>query len=219
MTNRFKDRIEAGRLLAAQLEDYAGRPDVIVVGLARGGIPVARVVADALNAPLNVLVVRKLGLPSQPELAIGALASGWVRILDDDLINACRLSTRQIEAITAHEQAELERRDALYRQYHAPLCVHGKCVILVDDGMATGMTMRAAIHALAQQQPRQIVVAVPVAARETCDAIEHDPRFSNITTCVCALKPDVFRAVALWYEDFPQVGDEEVYAMLDRCTT
>jgi putative phosphoribosyl transferase len=211
---RFKDRVHAGQLLAAKLRPYARRSDVIVVGLARGGVPVAREVAQALGAPLEVLVVRKLGLPDQPELAMGAIAAGGVQVMDEALVRECGISARQLAVITLHEQAELARRERLYRQNRPPITVGNKCVILVDDGMATGLTMRAAIKAMAQQKPARVMVAVPVAARATCDELANDPDCADMTTCVCTLMPDVFYAVGVWYEHFPQTTDEEVCAAL-----
>lgn len=208
---RFRDRREAGRRLAAQLREYAHRPDVIVLALPRGGVPVGYEVAKALGASLDVFVVRKLGLPGHDELAMGALASGGVRILDEGLVRAARVSEDDIQRVTAMEQAELERREAKYRGNRPVPDVRGKTVILVDDGLATGATMRAAVAALRQEGPARIVVAVPVAAPETCDA------FRDVADeIVCAVTPEPFHAVGLWYDDFSQTTDDEVRALLDR---
>lgn len=211
MTSRFRDRHEAGRRLAAKLRHYATRPDVIVLALPRGGVPVGYEVAKALGAPLDVFVVRKLGLPWHEELAMGAIASGGVRVLDPDLLRAARVSEADLARVTAAEQAELERRERQYRGDRPFPDLRGKTVILVDDGLATGSTMRAAVAALRQEGPSRIVVAVPVAAPETCDA------FGDIADeVVCAETPEPFRAVGLWYNDFSQTTDEEVHELLER---
>jgi len=209
MVSRFRNRRDAGRRLAAELRTYANRSDVIVLALPRGGVPVGYEVATALGVPLDVFVVRKLGLPWHEELAMGALASGGVRILDDDLIRVARVSTEDIERVTAAEQVELERRERRYRGDRPFPDLTGKTVLLVDDGLATGSTMRAAVAALRQEAPRSIVVAVPVAAPATCDA------FRDIADdIVCAETPEPFRAVGLWYDDFSQTTDEEVHELL-----
>lgn len=209
MVSRFRNRRDAGRRLAAELRTYANRSDVIVLALPRGGVPVGYEVATALDVPLDVFVVRKLGLPWHDELAMGALASGGVRILDDDLIRVARVSTEDIERVTAAEQVELERRERRYRGDRPFADLTGKTVLLVDDGLATGSTMRAAVAALRQKVPRRIVVAVPVAAPATCDA------FRDIADdIVCAVTPEPFRAVGLWYDDFSQTTDEEVHELL-----
>ena len=209
MVSRFRNRRDAGRRLAAELRTYANRSDVIVLALPRGGVPVGYEVATALDVPLDVFVVRKLGLPWHEELAMGALASGGVRILDDDLIRVARVSTEDIERVTAAEQIELERRERRYRGDRPFPDLTGKTVLLVDDGLATGSTMRAAVAALRQEVPRSIVVAVPVAAPATCDA------FRDIADdIVCAVTPEPFRAVGLWYDDFSQTTDAEVHELL-----
>lgn len=209
MVSRFRNRRDAGRRLAAELRTYANRSDVIVLALPRGGVPVGYEVATALDVPLDVFVVRKLGLPWHDELAMGALASGGVRILDDDLIRVARVSTEDIERVTAAEQVELERRERRYRGDRPFPDLTGKTVLLVDDGLATGSTMRVAVAALRQEVPRRIVVAVPVAAPATCDA------FRDIADdIVCAVTPEPFRAVGLWYDDFSQTTDEEVHELL-----
>ncbi len=209
MVSRFRNRRDAGRRLAAELRTYANRSDVIVLALPRGGVPVGYEVATALDVPLDVFVVRKLGLPWHEELAMGALASGGVRILDDDLIRVARVSTEDIERVTAAEQVELERRERRYRGDRPFPDLTHKTVLLVDDGLATGSTMRAAVAALRQEVPRRIVVAVPVAAPATCDA------FRDIADdIVCAVTPEPFRAVGLWCDDFSQTTDEEVHELL-----
>jgi predicted phosphoribosyltransferase len=210
---RFQDRDDAGRRLAAELSAYAGRDDVIVLGLPRGGVPVAYRVAEALHTPLDVFVVRKLGLPWHEELAMGAIASGGVRVLDSDLIKIARVSDADIERVTMAEQTELERRENRYRGDRPFPDLHGKTVILVDDGLATGSTMRAAVHALRQQGPGDVVVAVPVAPPEVCDAFRY-----IADEIVCAETPEPFQAVGLWYKDFSQTTDDEVHRLLESAT-
>jgi len=208
---RFRDRREAGRLLAARLSAYANRPDVVVLALPRGGVPVAAEVARALGAPLDVFVVRKLGVPGHEEFAFGAIATGGVRVLNEDVVRALQIPDRVIDAVAAREQEELARRERVYRGDRPPLDVRGRTVILVDDGLATGATMHAAIQALRQQQPARIVVAVPTASPETCDELKR-----VVDEVVCATTPDPFYAVGLWYEDFSQTTDEEVRELLAR---
>jgi putative phosphoribosyl transferase len=211
MAAPFADRREAGRALATRLSEYAGRSDVIVLALPRGGVPVAFEVAQALGAPLDVFVVRKLGLPGQEEFAMGALARGGVRILDEETIRLAGVSAEELRWVTEFEQAELERRERRYRGDRPFPDLAGRTVILVDDGLATGATMRAAVTALRQEGPARVVVAVPVAAPDTCDA------FREIADdVVCAMTPERFRAVGLWYSDFSQTTDEEVHELLDR---
>jgi len=211
MNAQFHDRRDAGRRLAAELRPYADRSDVIVLALPRGGVPVGFEIADALHAPLEVFVVRKLGLPGQEELAMGALASGGVRVLDDALIRALHVSDDDVQRVTRWEQAELERREHQYRGSRNFPDLHGKTVILVDDGLATGATMRAAVLAVRKEEPRAVVVAVPVAAAETCNA------FRTIADdIVCAKTPEPFIAVGLWYEDFSQTTDDEVRDLLEH---
>jgi predicted phosphoribosyltransferase len=210
----FHDRSDAGRRLASELRSYEDRPEVIVLALPRGGVPVGFEVTSALHVPLDVFVVRKLGLPWREELAMGAIAtssSGTVRVLDDDLIRAARVTEAQLERVTANERAELERREHLYRGDRPFPDIAGKTVILVDDGLATGATMRAAVAALRQESPGRIVVAVPVAALETCNA------FRDIADeTICAETPEPFTAVGQWYENFSPTTDEEVHELLER---
>jgi predicted phosphoribosyltransferase/dienelactone hydrolase len=210
----FADRADAGRVLAGDLAEYAARPDVIVLGLPRGGIPVAYEVACALGAPLDVFVVRKLGAPGQEELAMGAIASGNVVVLNDEVIEALQISAEELKAEIDNESRELERREAIYRGGRPLIPVKGKTVILIDDGLATGSTMRAAVAALRRQAPARIVVAVPVGASSTCAEFE---RIAD--QCVCAIAPEEFRSVGLWYEDFTQTDDEEVCNLLTRAAS
>jgi putative phosphoribosyl transferase len=211
MPRPFHDRSDAGRQLAAHLTTYADRPDVLVLGLPRGGVPVAFEVAQALGAPLDVFLVRKLGLPGQEELAMGAIASGGVTVLNSEVVDTLRIPDRIIDQVAAQEQRELERRERRYRGDRPPPDVRGKTVILVDDGLATGATMHAAAAALREQGPDRIVVAVPTAAPETCDAFR-----DTVDDIVCAITPDPFYAVGLWYDDFSQTSDEEVRDLLVR---
>jgi predicted phosphoribosyltransferase len=207
--SRYADRHEAGAELAQRLDAYAGRDDVVVLALPRGGVPVAWEVAQGLGAPLDVFVVRKLGLPGHAELAMGAIASGGVRVLNDDVIVACRPSPASVEDVTRREQAELERRERAYRDHRPPVPVAGKTVILVDDGLATGSTMHAAVLAARRLNPSKVVVAVPVGASQACEMLE---RVAD--EVVCARMPEPFSAVGLWYEDFSQTSDEEVRQLL-----
>jgi len=213
VTPMFHDRADAGRILAAELAGYAGRSDVIVLALPRGGVPVAYEVARALGAPLDVFLVRKLGLPGHEELAMGAIASGGIRVINEDVIRAYNVSDAEIETVTAVEQQELERRERIYRDNRPLPPLHDHTVILVDDGLATGSTMRVAVLALRQESPARIVVAVPVAAAETCDEFH-----TLVDDVVCAETPSPFYAVGLWYEDFAQTTDEEVHDLLTANT-
>src|SRR5689334_4466853 len=185
---RFKNRTEAGRFLAERLSGYANLPDTLVLGLPRGGVPVAYEVARKLNAPLDVFVVRKLGVPGHEELAMGAIASGGVRVLNQDVLSYIRIPEAVIDDVAAAELRELNRREQLYRGARPPLDVHGRMVIIVDDGLATGSTMRAAVKALRQKQPKRIVVAVPVGARATCDSFKAEVD----TMAICAITPEPF---------------------------
>ena len=211
MIERFRDRREAGQVLADTLTAYAGRPDVLVLALPRGGVPVAYEVARALGAPLDVFLVRKLGVPGHEELAMGAVATGGVRVLNDQVVGALGIPPSVIEAVAAWQQQELARRERLYRGDRLPPDVRGRTVILVDDGLATGSTMRAALAALRRQQPARLVVAVPTAAPETCDELR-----AEADDVVCATTPEPFHSVGLWYEDFSQTTDEEVRELLER---
>ena len=207
----FRDRYDAGETLAARLREFAGRPDVVVLALPRGGVPVGYVVARELGVPLDVFVVRKLGTPGQPELAMGAIASGGVRVLNRDVVDSLAIPDWAIEQVTRQEEAELQRREQQYRGNRSPLDVRGKTVILVDDGLATGSSMRAAAAALRKAGAAAIVVAVPVASRATCDQLREEGN-----DVVCATTPEPFFAVGQWYKDFDQTSDEEVRDLLDR---
>ena len=211
MAARFRDRTDAGRQLAAHLRGYAGRRDVLVLALPRGGVPVAFEVAQALCAPLDVFLVRKLGMPGHEEFAIGAIASGGVRVLNEDTLRDYGISSQQVEAIVAAEQLELERRERQYRGLRPFPNLAGRAVILVDDGLATGSTMRAAVRALREERPARIIVAVPTAPTETCEEL----RFV-VDEVFCLITPDPFYAVGLWYEDFSQSTDDEVRDLLER---
>ena len=214
MSKPFADRADAGRVLATDLAEYASSPDVIVLGLPRGGIPVAYEVACALGVPLDVFVVRKLGAPGQEELAMGAIASGDVVVLNDEVIRALKITPAELKAEIENESRELERREAIYRGGRTLISVKGKKVILIDDGLATGSTMQAAIAALRRHEPAQLVVAVPVGASSTCAEFE---RIAD--RCVCAVAPENLRSVGFWYDDFGQTDDEEVCKLLARAAS
>ena len=209
----FRDRADAGRKLAAQLARYTNREDVLVLALPRGGVPVAYEVAKKLHAPLDVFLVRKLGVPGHEELAMGAIATGGVRVVNEDLISYLGIPNEVIDSIAAIEQRELERREKAYRDGRPPPELKNKVVILIDDGLATGSTMRAAAASLRQQNPARIVVAVPVSSPETCEEFR-----SEVDDIVCAVTPQHFRGVGLWYNDFSQTSDEEVRELLKRAT-
>ena len=208
---RFQDRRDAGRQLAQRLLAYAGDPDVLVLALPRGGVPVAYEVALALRAPLDVFLVRKLGVPGQTELAMGAIATGGVRILNQHVVEGLGISEEILDAVTANEQEELGRRERLYRGDTPLPDVRSRTVILIDDGLATGSSMRAAVAAVGQQQPAHVVVAVPVAAPSTYAEFE-----AEVERIVCVHTPKPFCAVGLWYENFSQTTDEEIKALLAR---
>jgi putative phosphoribosyl transferase len=206
----FRNRVEAGRLLAQALVEYVGRPNLVVLGLPRGGAPVARIVADFLGAPMDVFLVRKLGVPWQPELGFGAIAETAgtdppVRVIDQVLVQQCELTPTVIDHIAAREQHEIDRRSLLYRGTRSLVDIHGKEVIIVDDGLATGSTMLAAVRALRHQGARRIVVAVPVGPPSTCDTMRREA-----DEVVCLSSPEPFEAVGAWYEDFTQVSDRDV---------
>jgi len=210
MAVRFRDRTEGGRFLATKLARYAGRADVQVLALPRGGVPVALEVAKALRAPLDVFIVRKLGVPGHEELAMGAIASGAVRVLNREVVERLRISTELIEAAAAREQVELSRRERLYRGGRPAAEIRDRIVILVDDGLATGSTMRAAVAALRKFHPAKVIVAVPAAAPSVCEDFQ-----TEVDEIICAQTPEPFHAVGAWYEDFSQITDDEVREMLE----
>ncbi len=207
----LQDRIQAGRALGGALQSYHGRSDVLVLALPRGGVPVACEVAEALGAQVDLMIVRKLGTPGQSELAMGAIASGGIRLLNADIVSSLQIPDRAIEAVTEREKQELERRERAYRGGRPPPAVEGRCVILVDDGVATGATMRAGIAALRQRRPARIVVAVPVAPADTVDLLQREA-----DEVVCLETPEPFMAIGCWYVRFPQLSDEEVHEYLAR---
>jgi putative phosphoribosyl transferase len=207
----FQNRVEAGGLLAAKLNYLANRPDVVVLALPRGGVPVGFEVAKALNAPLDVFVVRKLGVPGHEELAMGAIATGGVRVLNPEVVQGLGIPEYMIDEVAAREERELERREREYRDGRPPIDVRGRTVVLVDDGLATGSSMRVAAAALRERQPAQIIVAVPVASPETCADFE-----TEVDKIVCVATPEPFLAVGRWYRDFSQISDEEVRELLRR---
>lgn len=207
----FRDRRHAGQVLAGLLQGYANRPDVIVLALPRGGVPVAFEVAQALHAPLDLLIVRKLGVPGHEEYAMGALAGDGVRLINDDVVRGLEISAAEVDAVVRSEQLELERREKLYRGGKAPPDLHGRTAIVIDDGLATGSTMQVAIRALRRRQAGRIVAAVPTGAADTCEALRREA-----DEVVCATTPEPFRAVGLWYDDFSQTDDDEVRALLER---
>jgi predicted phosphoribosyltransferase len=213
MNKPFHDRRDAGRLLAEKLSAYANRPDVIVLALPRGGVPVGFEVALALDAPLDVFPVRKLGVPGHDELAMGAIAPGGIRVLNEQLVRALHIPEDRLNAVIAKEQQEFTRREHLYRGDRPRLDVRGKTVVLVDDGLATGATMVAAIKALRQQRAGRVVVAVPIAAPEICNQMR-----AYVDDIVCAVTPEPFYAVGLWYENFSQTSDEEVRELLKQAS-
>lgn len=213
--DRFRDRGEAGKALGEEVARRFGAAEhPIVLALPRGGVPVAWHVAEALGAPLDVFIVRKLGLPGHEELAMGAIASGGVRVMNDDVLRYARVSRERIDEVVTREELELERREREYRGRRPPLDVRGRTVIVVDDGLATGSTMRAAVRALRKMEPLSIVVAVPVAARSTCEELRDEA-----DQVVCLRTPEPFEAVGLWYADFSQTTDEEVHDLLARPVT
>lgn len=205
----FRDRRQAGRALADQLEHYRGRPNLLVLALPRGGVAVGFEVAHALQAPLDVFVVRKLGFPGHEEYAMGAIASGGVRVMNP--LPGATVSAEAVAAAVEREQAELVRRELLYRGERPSVSIRGRIVIVVDDGLATGSTMRAAVQAIRQQQPARLVVGVPVGAEDTCQQLR-----AEADEVVCCATPRPFRAVGLWYRDFPQATDDEVHELLEE---
>lgn len=207
--SRFRDRREAGKTLAQKLMHYAERPNVLALALPRGGVPVAYEVALALHVPLDVFIVRKLGVPGHEELAIGAIASGGVRVLNKRIIESLNIPEEIIEQVAQRELQELRRREQAYRGEYPPLDIHGRIVILIDDGLATGASMRAAVVGVRAQDPERIMVAVPTAAPETCEAFQ-----SEVDEIVCAITPEPFLGVGRWYDDFEQTTDEGVRLFL-----
>lgn len=207
----FKDRRDAGRQLAQELSAYADRSDVIVLALPRGGVPVGYEVAMALNVPLDIILVRKLGVPGHEELAFGAIASGDVRVLNEEVVWTLNIPNEAIDAVAQRELLELERRERAYRGDRSGLEIRDRTAILVDDGLATGASMRAAVDGVRAKSPARIVVAVPTAARETCDLLE-----SQVDEVVCAITPEPFYGVGQWYQDFSQTTDEEVRTLLEE---
>jgi putative phosphoribosyl transferase len=205
----FRDRFDAGRQLAARLGHYAGRSDLVVLGLPRGGVPVAFEVARALGAPLDVFVVRKLGTPGQEELALGAIASGGTRVLNEDVVRVLHIAPQELATVTARERAELERRELAYRGNRPAVELAGRAVMLVDDGLATGASMRAAAASVTQRRPAWLVIAIPVAPSRTCAAMS-----ALADEVVCVATPEPFQSVGTWYEEFRAPSDEEVRELL-----
>jgi predicted phosphoribosyltransferase len=214
MEANFRNRREAGRILATSMGPFADRPDVVILALPRGGVPVGFELAQALRAPLDVMVVRKLGVPGHEELAMGAIASGGVRILNEDVIRMLGIGPEVIDRVARQEQQELARRERAYRGDRGPAAVKGRTVVLVDDGLATGSTMRAAVAALRTLQPSRIVIAVPTAAVETCQELR-----AEADEVICAMTPTPFFGVGQWYDDFSQTTDEEVHDLLQHART
>jgi putative phosphoribosyl transferase len=211
MMTVFKDRTDAGQQLAKALDEFAGNDNVVVLALPRGGVPVAYEVARALQAPLDVMVVRKLGVPGQRELAMGAIASGNIRVMNEGIVNQLAIPQKAIDEVVEEERIELERRERLYRGSERRYPIEGKVIILVDDGIATGATMRAAIAAINQQQPKQLVVAVPTAALDSCQRISDE-----VDRMVCLSTPEPYIAVGCWYRRFSQTRDDEVTQLLQK---
>lgn len=205
----FQDRIDAGQKLAERLTEYADRADVLVLALPRGGVPVAFEVAQRLGAPLDVFLVRKLGVPGHEELAMGAIASGGTRVLNEDVVGPLRIPDAVIDRVAEIEQTELERREDTYRDALPPPQIAGKIVILIDDGLATGATMRAAALAIREQNPQKLIIAVPVASPRTCQEFE-----TEADAIVCAVTPEPFHGVGMWYRDFSQTTDDKVRELL-----
>jgi putative phosphoribosyl transferase len=211
---RFHNRIDAGRQLAAALTEFENRPDVVVLGLPRGGVPVAHEVATQLHVALDVCLVRKLGVPGHEELAMGAIADGGIEVLSLDLIRDLGIPRTVVEQVAVRQRLELERRDRVYRGGRPPAIVNSHVVLLVDDGLATGSTMEAAIRVLRQQKPARVIVAVPVGPRETCERLR-----AVADQVVCLFTPEPFEAVGAWYEEFMQTTDDEIMRLLGPTRT
>jgi putative phosphoribosyl transferase len=211
MTLRFRNRTEAGRLLAARLEDYSNRPEALVLALPRGGVPVGYEIAQALHLPLDICLVRKLGTPRQPELAMGAIAPGQILVLNNDVLRQLQISRSELLEVAAQEKQELDRRMQLYRSHCSPLDLHNRLVMLVDDGIATSSTLRAAIASVQQQAPQGIIVAAPVGAGSTCEVLS-----KLVQQVICLSTPEPLHSIGLWYEDFSQTSDAEVCDLLER---
>jgi putative phosphoribosyl transferase len=212
MIKQFVDRREGGKALAAELADYNPPKDAVILALPRGGVPVAFEVARELKAPLDIILVRKLGVPGQEELGFGAIASGGITIFNESLVGALKMPDSMIQRIIEREEKELERREKLYRRNRPPLNLKGKTVIIVDDGLATGATMRAGLAAVKTQKPKQIIVAAPVASSETCNEIINKSDY----LCICAMTPEPFYGVGFWYRNFDQTSDVEVIELLEK---
>jgi putative phosphoribosyl transferase len=208
---RFRDRVQAGRVLGRRLEHHLGDPGLIVLGLARGGVPVAYEVAQHLEAPLDAFIVRKLGVPGHEELAMGAIANGGVRVLDHQEIRALGITDDEVDAVYQRERRELSRREAKFRDVRPPPLIRGRTVVLVDDGLATGASMVAAVQAIRQQEPARIIVGVPVSSPDVCAAFQR-----VVDEIVCVMTPSSFRAVGAWYEDFSDPTDDEIRRLLNR---
>lgn len=208
---RFKNRLHAGQLLAAQLDAYTHRPDVVVLGLPRGGVPVAHAVAEALGVPLDIMLVRKLGVPGYEEYAMGAIAGNGQRVINPDAVSMLHISEQVIDAVARREWREIQRREKLYRGERAALPLQGRTVILIDDGLATGSTMQAAVQAVRSAHPARVIIAVPVAASETCEKLR-----AEVDELICLYTPENFRAVGVWYDDFAQTTDDEVIDLLQQ---
>jgi putative phosphoribosyl transferase len=212
MFQRFENRQEGGRVLAAKLQTFINDEDIVVLALPRGGVPVAFEVAKKLRAPLDVFLVRKLGVPGQEELAFGAIATGGITVFNEALVKTLNMSGEMIQKVIKAEKKELERREKIYRKNRSALDLVGKTVIIVDDGLATGATMRAAVAAVRSLGPRQIIVAVPVASIDVCEEIQ----YRSDDLCVCVMTPEPFYGVGMWYRDFGQTTDEEVCDLLEK---
>lgn len=209
----FNDRTDAGKRLAAKLSEYANREDVLILALPRGGVPVAFEVAKELNVKMDVFIVRKLGVPGNEELAMGAIASGNISVLNEDVVRSFGIPQKVIDEVATKERKELERREHMYRGNHPAPKISGSTVILIDDGLATGATMRAAVAAVKTKNPAKVIVAVPVAAPDTCSFFGNE-----VDEVICVATPEPFYGVGAWYEDFSQTTDKEVIELLDRAT-